>query len=68
MNCLMTVLKIDAEMASLIPRHEGGGERAPGTHCSHMHVIIAKATWQNYGCVLIAISNLCDSTFCSIKI
>ena len=23
------------------------GIRTPGTHCSHMHIIIAKATWQN---------------------
>ena len=34
---------------SLVPRRGGGGggERAPGTHCLHMHVIIAKAMCQN---------------------
>ena len=32
---------------SLVPRRGGGGERAPGTHCLRMRVIIAKATWQN---------------------
>ena len=32
---------------SLVPRRGGGGERAPGTHCSRMRLIIAKATCQN---------------------
>ena len=27
---------------SLIPRRGGGGERAPGTHCLRMRVIIGK--------------------------
>ena len=31
---------------SLVPRRGGGGgERAPGTHCLRMRVIIGKATW-----------------------
>ena len=39
---------------SLVPRHkEGGGKRASGTHCLCMHIIIAKAMWQNSGHVLI---------------
>ena len=25
----------------------GGGERAPGTHCLHMRIIILKAMWRN---------------------
>ena len=30
---------------SLVPRRGGGGERAPGTHCLRMRVIIGKTTW-----------------------
>ena len=31
--------------ASLVPRRGGGGERAPGTHCLRMRVIIGRSTW-----------------------
>ena len=30
---------------SLVPRRGGGGERAPGTHCLRMRVIIGRSTW-----------------------
>ena len=32
---------------SLVPRCGEGGDRVPGKHCLRMHIIIAKATWQN---------------------
>ena len=30
---------------SLVPRHRGGEERAPGIHCLRMCVIIGRSTW-----------------------
>ena len=34
-----------ATLSLVLRRGGGGGERAPGTHCLRMRVIIGKATW-----------------------
>ena len=42
---------------SLVPRRGGGGERAPGTHCLRMRVIIAKARAESGACTNMTIDD-----------
>ena len=36
---------VHIQLVASLPGVEEGEEKAPGMHCSHMHVIIAKAMW-----------------------